>query len=313
MIYTLALAGSTERTLQVAQTLLADKRFKLKFIITPQPKPVGRQQTLIQNPVHQFAQENQLPIILIDRKLDQKVQLKIETDFAQQSIDFLLVVDFGYLIPQWLLKLPKVAPLNIHPSLLPRWRGSSPGQFVLLSGNPKSAVTLMIMSEKMDEGAIIAQLPFTVDQTWTQTEYYSHSFDLICKQLGDLIDQFAQNKIKAVPQPTDSPTPIAKRLTKQDSFYDWSVIKQAMESGQRADKIERACRAFYPWPKLWTKVMTNQGEKRLIIHRCHLSQGEQIEQATQSKQTKQLILDQVQWEGKNITSWNEAKNSLLEE
>jgi methionyl-tRNA formyltransferase len=144
----------------------------------------------------------------------------------------------------------------------------------------------------MDEGPIIAQLPFTVKPTWTQTEYYQHAFNLICSQLGNLIEQFAKGELKAKPQPTASPTPVAKRLTKQDSFYDWSAIKQAMENGKQAVALERACRAFYPWPKLWTKVPTHRGEKRLIIHHCHLDQA------------SKLVLDKVQLEGKNEVIWS---------
>ncbi|MFH2118188.1 MAG: formyltransferase family protein [Candidatus Paceibacterota bacterium] len=318
MIYSIALAGSTEKTLQIAQTLLADGRFKISLIITPQPKPIGRKQTLTKNPVHKFAQKNKLPIVLIDRKIDQDDQKKIEANFTKQAIDFLLVVDFGYLIPKWMLRLPKIAPLNVHPSLLPSWRGSSPGQFVLLGGDRSSAVALIVMSEKMDEGPILGQFTFGVDQAWTQTEYYQYSFDLICEKLGNLIYQFAEGKIRAIPQPDDSPTPLARRLTKQDSFYDWSIIKKAMKIGEQATEIERACRAFSPWPKLWTKVTTNQGEKRMIIHRCHL-ENLPIDQADlpagqtylSDEQVSLLILDQVQLEGKNKTTWKKIKTNIL--
>jgi methionyl-tRNA formyltransferase len=114
-----------------------------------------------------------------------------------------------------------------------------------------------------------------------------------------LIEQFAQGKLTAKPQPTASPTPPADRLTKQDSFYDWSAIKQAMETGEQAAELERACRAYYPWPKLWTKVPTKQGEKRLIIHRCQLDKS------------GQLKLEQVQLEGKKITPWKRLENTLI--
>ncbi|HEX9817972.1 MAG TPA: formyltransferase family protein [Patescibacteria group bacterium] len=298
MTYHLALAGSTKKTLQVAQTLLLDTRFEITLIITPQSKPVGRQQVLTENPVHQFAQKNNLATVLVDGKINQATREKIEQNFIRQPFDFLLVVDFGYLIPQWLLNLPKISPLNIHPSRLPRWRGSSPGQFALLNGDSKSAVTLMVMSKTMDEGPVIAQLLFAIKPTWTQTEYYQHAFNLICQQLGDLIEQFAKGELKAKPQPTSSPTPVAKRLIKQDSFYDWSVIKQAIENGIQAVELERACRAFYPWPKLWTKVPTNQGEKRLIIHSCRLNRDDR------------LVLDKVQLEGKNKVSWSEIKPNI---
>jgi methionyl-tRNA formyltransferase len=297
-MYTLAIAGSTERTAQVVTTLLQDSRFKISLVITPEPRAIGREQTVTKNPLQLWAEQNQLPIVLVDAKLDSQIQKQIEHHCQQTPIDFLLVVDFGYLVPKWLLELPKLAPLNIHPSKLPRWRGSSPGQFVLLNGETDSAVTLMVMNEALDEGPIVAQLAFKVEPTWTQIEYYQHSFNIICAGLADLIEKFAQGKLIARPQPTDSPTPVADRLSKKDSFRAWSAIQQAMTTGKEAQVLEQTCRAYYPWPKLWTLVPTPQGEKRLIIHRAHLDQA------------GHLALDQVQLEGKKITPWSEVKNTL---
>jgi len=297
-MYTIAIAGSTQRTAQVAQTLLNDARFQLSLVVTPAPKKVGRQQILTKNPLHQLAEENNLPLILVETKLDAEIKSKIEQASQQTPFDFFLVVDFGFLVPTWLLDLPKIAPLNIHPSKLPHWRGASPGQYVLLSGEKKSAVTLMVMNEAMDMGPVIAQLEFTVEPTWTQTEYYQHSFDLICSGLGELIEQFAKGKLTAQPQPKTSPTPTADRLTKKEAFRPWQTIKEAMANDQQAQELEQACRAYYPWPKLWTMAPTQQGEKRLIIHRCHLDQN------------GQLALDQVQLEGKKITPWREVKNFI---
>lgn len=297
-MYTLAIAGSTKRTVQVAETLLKDPRFTISLVITPQPRKVGREKIHVQNPLHAFAQQHKLPTVLVKTKLDSEVQQQIEQPFNQTPFDFLLVVDFGYLVPKWLLDLPKIAPLNIHPSKLPAWRGASPGQFVLLNGETESAVTLMVMNEALDKGPTIVQLPFAVDQTWTQLEYYQYAFNLICPQLGDLIEQFAKGELKAQPQPLESPTPLADRLSKQDSFRPWADIQQTMTNGTNAQALERACRAYFPWPKLWTLVPTAQGEKRLIIHRCHLDQN------------GTLALDEVQLEGKTKTFWNEILPSL---
>lgn len=299
MRYTVALAGSTQRTAQVAEALGKDKRFRILLIVTPKPRPMGRKQILTQNPLHAFAEKNSVPVILVDQKLDTNIRESIEQQFSTNPFDFFLIVDFGYLVPKWLLDLPKIAPLNIHPSLLPRWRGASPGQYVLLHGDTESAVTLMVMNEAFDQGPVIAQLPFVVDSSWTQIEYYQHAFDLMCEQLGDLMEQFAKGELKAQPQPKESPTVLADRLRKEEAFREWKMIEKAMADGTQAGELERACRAYYPWPKLWTKVPTTQGDKRMIIHRCSVSKN------------NRLILEQVQLEGKKITSWSEVKNTLL--
>ena len=292
-MYKIWIAGSTQRTTQVADTIFQDNRFKISHIITPQPRKVGRKQEEVINPLHRFSKNNQISTTLVDKKIDNETKLKL---LSLEKPDILIVVDFGFWVPKWLLDIPKKAPLNIHPSLLPRWRGSSPGQNVLLSDEKESAVTLMIMAKEMDAGPILKQVPFEVGPSWTQIEYYKHSFDLICKNLTDYLNEFMNEKLTETPQPKESPTPIAQKLDKKQSFREWGEIKKAMENGNNAKEIERACRAFYPWPKLWTVVSTQKGDKRLIIHQCSLDTN------------KALVLEKVQIEGKDISNWNEIKN-----
>jgi len=315
--YSIAIAGTTSRTVQVAQTLLNHPDFTIPYIITPQPKHIGRKKTITQNPLHFFAKKNNIPVVLIDKKLDNDVKKMIgQISFADKQSndqtvnqpDFLMVVDFGYLIPQWLLKISKIAPLNIHPSALPRWRGSSPGQFVLLHGETKSAVTLMVMDDKLDQGPIIHQEFFDVDPDWTQTEYYQHSFDLICGVLATKIQDFAQKILEgecietaAQVQPLLSPTPVAGRLTKSNGFVKWKDLQAAMNSNKTfATKIEQMTRAFNPWPGVWTLVSTAKGEKRMKILRCNIEES-----------SHKLILDVVQIEGKSVGKWNEVKNVVM--
>ena len=321
MKYRIAIAGSTKNTVLMAEAVKLSSNFEIAYTLSPAPKLIGRKQILTQNPLHSWSLERKLPAFLVEGKIEKS---SIEEFNKMGDIDFLLVVDFGYLIPKWLLELPKIAPLNIHPSLLPKWRGSSPGQFCLLfqdldENGKKSAVTLMIMNESLDRGPIISQLLFDLQENWTQKEYYEHAFSLISTKLTELISDFAQGKIQAKEQTEESPTAIARRLSKQDSFVDWMELQKLM-NGKEADKTKiltnllaehplfqdkisqiklmvNACKAFNPWPSLWTTVITNSGEKRMKILSCHLE-----------KET--LVLDSVQIEGKNPSSWNECKNSV---
>lgn len=336
-MFTLAIAGSTTYSAQCATALLENPSLDLIWIMTPAPKLVGRHQELTVNPLHQFAQDQQLPTVLVDQKIDQQVQEKIS---RLEQPDFLLVVDFGYIIPNWLLQRPRLMPLNIHPSALPKWRGSSPGQFVLLAGEKNSAVSLIEMNDQLDQGPIIAQIEFSVAQNWTQTEYYQHSFQLITEQLGELILKSASKD--PTPQPPTSPTPIARRLTKADSFVPWEIISQILtdrkqETGAAdavdavatdavdgaatpalpaaisdqpvlttylanapataaATIISRACRAFSPWPLVWTELPTPQGLRRMQLISCT------------STSDHQLILEKVKIAGLSIKPWHEVKN-----
>lgn len=313
----IAVAGSTERTALCAASLFADERFEILWILTPEPKVIGRKKILTQNPLHHWADDHAITTIQLQKKIDAQVK---DAVLSSAQVDFLLVVDFGYLVPKWLLELPSHAPLNIHPSLLPRWRGSSPGQFVLLYGEKDSAVTLMVMDEDLDSGPLIAQLPFSVGENWTQREYYQYSFDRISEQLAGLIYDFAEGKLPATPQPSNSPTAIARRLTREDGFVEWSLLDDLRSYGIFAPKphqlnsllspakhthpnvislLAHAARALSPWPGLWTEVNTSRGKTRMKILSCH-------------EEKQRLIIDQIQLEGKLPASWNEAKSAIID-
>ncbi len=294
MSYSVAVAGTTNHTLLYAQALLEHAKFEISLIITPEAKPIGRKQLLTPNPIQKFADSNQIPIVLIKNRVDESVKNKI---LAHRKPDFLLVVDFGYLVPKWLLDLPKIMPINIHPSALPKWRGSSPAQFVLLTGEKTSAISIIQMTSQFDQGPIIWQQQFEVDQDWTQTEYYQHSFQLATQNLATVMLQLTEKSISPTPQTTASPTPLAHRLTKQDAFITWVKLTQAMTTDQKiATQLERASRAYSPWPLLWTKIQTNKGQRRMQII------------STKLNQTGLLNLEKVKIEGMPVKPWQEVKN-----
>jgi methionyl-tRNA formyltransferase len=324
---TIGIAGSTDRTRQCAQTLAQDPRFAISWVLTPAPRPVGRQQRVDPNPLHQWALDAQLPVVTVTgKKIPSDMQAQLLEASQHQRPDLLLVVDFGFLVPEWLLAWPRVAPLNIHPSLLPRWRGSSPGQFVVLYGETESAVTLMVMSAGLDEGPIIHQWPLTATHQDTAVSYYQQAFAQIQPDLGTVIAEFAAGHRQAQPQPTASPTPIARRLSKTDAFVDWRLLQPLLSSaaapveiGQTSQLLQdvqattgvgwpvvlaRACRAFQPWPYLWTEIPTTKGVKRMQIRACQA-----LETTTATQPALKLI--QVQIEGQQTAAWNAVKNSLI--
>lgn len=294
MSYSVAIAGTTNRTALCAETLLQHPEFEISLVITPEPKPVGREQLLTPNPLQKLADGNQIPTVLIKNRVDESIKSKV---LAHKKPDFLLVVDFGYLVPEWFLDLPQIMPLNIHPSALPKWRGSSPGQFVLLAGETTSAVSIIQMTAEFDQGPIAWQQQFAVNQSWTQAEYYQHSFELATQSLAAVMLQLAKKELTPTPQPIASPTPMANKLTKQDVFVSWDEITRAMNSDvEAALKLERASRAYSPWPLLWTKISTNKGQRRMQIIDANLDQA------------GLLNLAKVKIEGMAIKPWVEVKN-----
>ncbi len=384
----LAIASSTQNTAKLAQALKQDKRFQILWCLTPAPKLKGRKKILTKNPLHQWASDNQVPTVSINQPKLSSVKAEV---LSQEKPDILLVADFGYYIPTWLLNLPKVAPVNVHPSSLPEWRGSSPGQFVILSGAKISAVSFIVMNEKLDQGPIIDQFEFAVNPNWTSTDYYEHAFDLASKKVGQVLNsvkdvdvisrtnfknpllrrsasleqshqksvstddppasagakqlragiqrflkfrladesktqpdrEFAKQtdvgRTRPTPQPLDSPTPLARKLDKDDGFIYWSDIQALMnDATHQTDKlpylfvslidyfpkktalatyVTRAARALYPWPTLWTKVPTKKGIKRMRI-------------ITAKIENNKLVLEKVQIEGQQPALFNQVKNLI---
>jgi methionyl-tRNA formyltransferase len=324
------IAGSTSRTVLCAQALIHDPRFECVGVLTPEPKSIGRKKILTKNPVHELADEHELTGFFIKTSIDDTIQSGVEK--LQGEIDLLVVVDFGYIVPNWLLDLPKIAPINVHPSLLPSWRGSSPAQFAILYGEKKSGVTIQRMVQLLDEGPIIAQLPFAVGENWTQEDYYHHSFELVVPKLADVLFEYAGSVWSGAPKETvqdESPTPMASRLSKDDSFVDWRLLEklivphdleldlatsswvsptvalaQKVTGASNAEVIERSVRAFYPWPAVWTIVPTESGEKRMKILQAKIS-------TNLGDETKQFLqLEEVQLEGQRSSPWSQVKNQL---
>lgn len=315
---TVWIAGSTQFTTDCARSLLHLDAYSVDLCLTPAPKPIGRKHTITMNPLHQYATERRITTVLLETKITPEIKEQL---LALSPPDILLVVDFGYWIPEWLLSLPTNAALNIHPSLLPRWRGSSPGQFVLLYGEPHSAVTLMQMTAELDEGPIIAQLPLTVQPTWNALQYYTAAFATITPVLPQLLTEFMLQPTAIKPQPSASPTPLASRLSKQDGYIAWEIIQAALrgeitntlisdssncsplvsaaqvEASSLAQLIERAHRAFSPWPGIWTVISTPHGTQRMKILSCSLKENV-------------LKLDTIHIEGKTPVQFSEIKNIL---
>jgi methionyl-tRNA formyltransferase len=181
----------------------------------------------------------------------------------------------------------------------------------------------MIINQELDQGPLLAQIPVTVQADWTARDYYSHCFDLMAERLADLVAKFGTGSLPPQAQPLLSPTPTARRLSKQDAFIDWHSLREILTqktatshrqinsnnlgllSEMLSDELlcpsrekqqqllNNASHAFWPWPGLWTIVQTNKGEKRMKIMPFRGNE-----------------LDIVQIEGKTPCPWRECRNSV---
>lgn len=290
------LAGSTHNAMLCAESLRGNDSFQITGVLTPSPKPVGRKQLTKENPLHEWALTNKVPVTTLQKKINEEIRSQLGTNRP----DILLVVDFGYIVPAWLLELPKIGPVNIHPSDLPKYRGSSPGQFALMLGEKQSAITLIQMDEKLDHGPIISKIYFDIASDWTAKEYYAHAFDLVSQQLPSLLLEYCKHPKTVSAQPDDGIPPLARMLTRDDGFVPVATIKSILDNKKveipipllasyqlETDAIHlySLWRGLTPWPGIWTKISLKDKEVRVKILEIQFSEDK-------------LLLKRIQVEGK---------------
>ena len=206
-----------------------------ELVVTKPDEPAGRKQIITPPPVKVYAQRHNIPVF-------QPIHLAHELDRIPDA-DLFVVVAFGAIIPQAVIDKPKKGTLNIHPSLLPHWRGPSPIQSAILNGDAETGATLMQIDALMDHGPIIAQQRFSLlDKKWTSPELHDALADLGARMLMKAIPEWMDGALTAAPQ-DDMRTTYCKLLKKDHGRINWS---------RPADEIERMIRAYTPWPSAWT-------------------------------------------------------------
>lgn len=157
--------------------------------------------------------------------------------------DLIIVAAYGKIIPSDILSIPRFGCLNLHPSLLPKYRGPSPIQTAILNGDETTGLTIILMDEKIDHGPIIAQKKMKISPEDNYQSLEKKLAQLAADFLIEILPQYFQGKIKTKPQ-NESKASYTKILTRQDGQIDWQ---------QSAVQIARQVRAFYPWPGAWTE------------------------------------------------------------
>jgi methionyl-tRNA formyltransferase len=229
-------AGTPDFAVPTLKALLADADFDVVAVITQEDKPVGRKQILTPPPVKVAAEENKI-------KVYQPAKIKlIKDEIAAIAPDFLIVVAYGKLLPQAILDIPKYGCINVHASLLPRWRGAAVIQAPILAGDAQTGVTIMKMDAGLDTGPIIAHMAVNVLPNETAETLHDELSALGAKILPETLKAFARGEMELKPQDENQVTYVLE-LKKEDGKIDWK--KPAVE-------IERMVRAYTPWPSTFT-------------------------------------------------------------
>ncbi|HEY4495292.1 MAG TPA: methionyl-tRNA formyltransferase [Candidatus Paceibacterota bacterium] len=177
--------------------------------------------------------------------------------------DLAVIAAYGKILPKEILEIPRYGFINVHPSLLPKYRGASPIQYAILKGDKKTGVTIMKIDEKMDHGPILEKSEIQISKSETYETLSKKLAKLGAKLLIKIIPDYVLGKIKPVEQDHLKAT-YTKIIKKEDGKINWS---------KSTEEIERMTRAYYPWPSAWTQVNLKSRISNLKIIEAEVSEN----------------------------------------
>ncbi len=207
-------------------------------VVTQPDKPAGRGGRLTPPPVKVLAEELGLPVLQPPTLKDPDFRAQL----AQMQPDVTVLVAYGEYVAPSLLELPKRASINLHPSLLPRWRGSTPIQSAILAGDEVTGVSIIRMDRGLDTGPILAQRTTPIARGETHPQLSARLAEIGAELLAETLPRWLSGDIEPVPQTEEGAT-LTRTLSKEDGLIDWTAT---------AEEIDRRVRAFQPWPGTYT-------------------------------------------------------------
>ena len=232
----LLFAGTPEFARTSLQALIASGVTPIAVLTQPD-RPAGRGKRLTASPVKHLAQELGIPVLQPARLGDPAVISELEN----LEPDIMIVVAYGLLLPQSVLDIPARGCVNVHASVLPRWRGAAPIQAAILAGDAQTGVSLMAMTAGLDSGPVYASATLPIGARESAGELHDRLADLGGRLLLEKLDSIAAGTLVAVPQ-DDSCSTYAGKIDTQDAAMDWS---------RPAIELQRVVSAFNPTPGAW--------------------------------------------------------------
>ena len=275
---------------------LAESDYEIAAVVTQPDKPKGRGKTLMPTPVKEEAIRHRIPVYQPVKVRDPEFVELLKT----LDPDIIVVAAFGQLIPKEILDMPKFGCINIHASLLPKYRGAAPIQQAVIDGEKESGVTVMRMGTGLDTGDMIAKTVVWLDEDETGGSLFDKlakaGAELLIRTLPSIEDGTAVYE----KQPEESPTPYAAMITKQMGLLDF---------GRSAAELERLVRGMNPWPSAYTYL----NGKTLKVWKSRVIEGQTSEKPGTVTGTDRsgiyvacadstLVLTEVQIEGKKRMS-----------
>ena len=229
----LAFLGTPDFALPAFEALLDAGHEVVRAYAQP-PRPAGRGHKLRPSPVHAFAETRGIPVATPASFRDAALQ----RDFAALDLGAAVTAAYGLLLPPAVLAAPRFGCLNLHASLLPRWRGAAPIQHSILAGDRETGISVMVMDEGLDTGPVLTERRTPIGPETTGGELHDRLARLGAEAVVEALAGLAEGTLKPAPQPEDGATWAAK-LAREDSLLDWT---------RPARELERRVRAFAPRP-----------------------------------------------------------------
>lgn len=217
---------------------LIQSQHEVVAVYTQPDRPAGRGRKLRASPVKEVALEKAIPVL-------QPASLKsteAQDELRHFNADIMVVAAYGLILPQAILDIPKLGCLNIHASLLPRWRGAAPIQRAIAAGDKESGISIMQMNAGLDTGDILKRYPCPILETDTGGELHDRLAEIGAKAIVEIVDLLDNSELKPTVQ-DDSLATYAHKLDKKEAQINWQ---------HPAVEIERLIRAFNPWPVAYT-------------------------------------------------------------
>lgn len=244
-------AGTPEFGIPCLEALFQSQH-RIQAVLSQPDRAAGRGRKLCASPIKQWAQAHDIPVYQPLSLKDQTVQAQINNFQA----DVMVVIAYGLILPKAVLDMPKYGCINVHASLLPRWRGASPIQQAVLHGDSESGVTIMKMAEGMDNGDMLKLQSCKISSKDTAGSLHDTLSKLAVKPLVDTLDRLQDYLSKAIKQ-DDTKVTYAPKIQKEHAAIQWQ---------KPAREIERQIRAFQPWPVSYSAV----GTERVRIHQAEI-------------------------------------------
>lgn len=244
-------AGTPEFGLPCLDALIQSTHH-IQAIYTQPDRPAGRGRKLQASAVKEWALSQNIPVY-------QPLNFKTPETIAELDHlkpDVLIVIAYGLILPRAVLEIPRLGCINVHASLLPRWRGASPIQHAILSGDDQSGITIMQMDVGMDTGDMLCTIECPISHLDTAGSLHDHLAEISAKPLLAVLDELASNQARPEMQNNELAT-YAGKINKEDALINWQ---------HSAVEIDRRIRAFNPWPIAYTKL----GNDILRIHQAQV-------------------------------------------